>query len=168
MMLTSEMRMEIRVWDAAMIPAPPFCAGLFALSGLGLLMPLLFPPLLHFPVLPLLLLLHLAIVLWLLRMPVTALRLLSSFALRRHLVAISALRLLISPVVWPGLFLWPRLLLRLRLLLPILRVRILLLVVLVIPVLVLRHGRDRRSQQERCTNPAHDCKSFHVILTREL
>jgi hypothetical protein len=137
MMLAPEMRVEVRVWDAALIPAAPFRAGLFALPlfGPGLLMPLLFPPLLPFPVLPLLLLLHLTIVLWLLRMAVTALGLLvlSSFVLRRHLAAIPALRLLISAVVWPRLFL------------AILRVCIVLLIV---PVLVLRDGRDRRSQQK--------------------
>jgi hypothetical protein len=146
MMLAPEMRVEIRGWDAALIPAAPFCAGLFTLSllGPGLLMPLLFPPLLPFPVLPLLLLLHLASVLWLLRMPVTALRflVLSSFVLRRHLAAISALGLVIWPVVTSTIF-RPRLLLRSHLLLPILRARIVLLVV---PVLVLRDGRDRRSQ----------------------
>ena len=147
MMLVPEMRVKIRVWDPPVILLVPFRPGVFALLllGPGLLMPLLFPPRLFFHVLPLLLLLHLAIFLGLLRMPVTALRLLSSFALRRHLVAISALRLLISPVIWPGLFLWPRLLLRSRLLLPILRVRILLLIIL---VLVLRDGGDRRSQQK--------------------
>jgi uncharacterized membrane protein YhdT len=138
---------EVRIRDPAMILLVPICPGVFALPLLrpGLLMPLLFPPRLFFHVLPLLLLLHLAIFLGLLRMPVTALRLLSSFALRRHLVAISALRLLISPVIWPGLFLWPRLFLRPCLLLPILWVRIVLLVV---PVLVLRDGGDRRSQQK--------------------
>jgi hypothetical protein len=80
-------------------------------------------------------------------MAVTALGLLvlSSFVLRRHLAAITALRLLVSAVVWPGLFLWPRLFLRPCLLLPILRVCIVLLIV---PVLVLRDGRDRRSQQK--------------------
>ena len=149
MMVPPEACVEVRIWDPAMILLVPFCPGVFALPLLrpGLLMPVLFPPLLRFPVLSLLLLLHLAIVLWLLRMPVTALRLLSSFALRGHLAAISALRLLISAIFRP--LLW----LRFRLLLPILRVRIVLLIV---PVLVLRDGRDRRSQQERRTNPAHD------------
>jgi hypothetical protein len=149
MMLAPEMRVEIRVWDAALIPAAPIDPGLFSSLYLplrpGLLMPILLPPLLLFLFLPLLLLLHLAVVFWLLRMPVTALRLLvlSSFALWRHLAAIPALRLLISPILWPRLFLRPRLLLWSSLLLPILRVRILLLIVL---MLVLRDGRDRRSQ----------------------
>jgi hypothetical protein len=134
MMFPSEACVEVRIWDPPMILLVPFRAGLFALLllGPGLLMPLLLK-----------LLLHLMVVLRFLRMPVTALRLLSSFALRRHLAAISALRLLIFPVVWPGLFLWPCLLLRLGLFLPILRP---LIVLLIIPVLVLRDGRDRRSQ----------------------
>ena len=151
MMFPSEVGVEVRIRDPPMIPLVPFGAFALPLLRPSFLMPVLFPPLLLFPVLPLLLLLHLATVLRLLRMPVTALRLLPSFALRSHLPAISTLRLLIGTVFIAMIF-GPRLLLRSSLLLPALRSHFVLRFIL---MLVLRDGRERRTQQQRSANPTH-------------
>jgi hypothetical protein len=102
--------------------------------GLSLLVPIFLPFLLLSHVLRLFRLLHLALVLLTVRMPV------------------STLRLLILPVfLW--LFVRPRLLLRPSLFLPILRMRTILLL---IAMLILRRGYCRRAEQQRSTNPAHD------------
>jgi hypothetical protein len=175
-----EVRTEVRFGDPSPIAFSPLAPGVLVPLHLALGLSLLVPVFLAFLLLSHVLtpfgLLHLAFVPLAIRMQISTLRLLlrPALVLRSHFAAIPALRLLIPPlfiwafVIWPlvgpRLFLRPRLLLRPRLFLPIFRARI---VLLIIAMLALCCGDHRHPEKQRSTNPAHDWKSLHVILTRE-
>jgi hypothetical protein len=171
MVLASKVRVEISVRNTPLISLAPAwfrAARLILPAAVHLATWLLVRPRLLLPALlllvflfPLLLLpvLRLSVVLPILRVTISTLRLLilAPLALRGRILAIPALRFLISPVLRAALFLRP------RLLLPILGPGLVLFIVFIVAVLVLvlSYRCHCRTQEERGANPAYYRKSFH-------